>query len=53
LDHVKNKKIKEYIIDETVIKAGSETIWLWTIIEPKIKEILAVDITKKRNNSIN
>jgi putative transposase len=26
--HVKNKKIKEYIIDETVIKAGSETVLL-------------------------
>jgi transposase-like protein len=34
-----------------LIKAGSETIWLWTIIEPKNKEILAVDITKKRNIS--
>jgi putative transposase len=24
--HLKNKKIKEYIIDETVIKAGAESI---------------------------
>jgi len=24
----KEKKIQEYIIDETVIKAGSESIWL-------------------------
>ncbi len=24
----KNKKIQEYVIDETVIKAGSESIWL-------------------------
>ena len=45
-NNVKNKKIKEYIIDETVIKAGSETIWLWTIIEPKNKEILATGIQK-------
>ncbi len=26
--HIKNKKIQEYVIDETVIKAGSESIWL-------------------------
>ncbi len=26
--HRKNKKIQEYVIDETVIKAGSESIWL-------------------------
>ena len=50
--YLKKKKIKEYIIDETVIKAGSETIWLWAIIEPKNKEILAADISKKRNISI-
>ena len=43
------RKINEYIIDETAIKAGSELIWLWVIIEPKHKEILAVDISKKRN----
>ncbi len=47
--HLKNKKIKEYIIDETAIKAGSELLWLWIIIEPKHKEILAVDISKERN----
>ena len=29
------KKIREYIIDETAIKAGSsELIWLWIVIEP-------------------
>jgi len=26
--HLKNKKIKEYIIDETIIKLGAESIWL-------------------------
>ena len=51
LENIKNKKIKEYIIDETVIKAGSKLIWLWTIIEPKNKEILATNISKKRNIS--
>ncbi|HEY6537173.1 MAG TPA: hypothetical protein VIY08_15470 [Candidatus Nitrosocosmicus sp.] len=47
--YLRKRKIKEYIIDETAIKAGSELIWLWVIIEPKHKEILAVDISKKRN----
>jgi putative transposase len=52
--HLKKKKIKEYSCiqkDETAIKAGSsELIWLWwVIIEPKHKEILAMDISKERN----
>ena len=51
-NHIKNRKIREYIIDETVIKAGSETIWLWAIIEPKNKEILSFYISKERNMSI-
>jgi putative transposase len=30
--YFKNKKIQEYIIDETAIKAGSsELIWLWIV----------------------
>ncbi len=45
----KKKDIDEYIIDETAIKAGSELIWLWVVIEPNDKEILSVDITKERN----
>src|SRR6185437_10371926 len=47
--HLRKRKVKEYIIDETAIKVGSNLIWLWIIIEPKHKEILAVDISKKRN----
>jgi putative transposase len=31
------------------IKAGSELIWLWVVIEPKDKEILAINISKERN----
>ncbi len=37
----KKRKISEYIIDETLIKVGSEFIWLWVAIEPKNKAILA------------
>ena len=43
--YLKKKKIQEYIIDETVIKTGSKLIWLWVIIEPKNKEILAANIS--------
>ena len=39
----------EFIVDETLIKVGSEYIWLWITIEPKNKEILALTISKERN----
>lgn len=45
----KRKKIDEYIIDETLIKVGSEYIWLWVAIEPENREILALTISKERN----
>ena len=48
----KNKKILEYSCiqkDETAIKAGSELIWLWVVIEPIDKEILSFQISKERN----
>ncbi len=48
---LKNNKIRVYI-DETAIKDGSKLSWLWVVIESKNKEILAKDISKKRNISI-
>ena len=48
----KNKKIFEYSCiqkDETAIKAGSELIWLWIVIEPSDKQILSFHISKERN----
>ncbi len=45
----KRKKIEEFVVDETVIKIGSELIWLWVAIEPKDKEILSINISKERN----
>lgn len=45
----KRKKISELIVDETVIKVGSELIWLWVAIEPKNREILALNMSKERN----
>ena len=43
------REIKEYIIDETAIKAGSELLWLWVVVEPNDKEILSFHISKERN----
>ena len=45
----KTKKIIEYIVDETLIKVGSEYIWLWVAIEPENGQILALTISKERN----
>ncbi len=46
----KKKKILEYVIDETLIKVGSELIWLdWVDIEPWNKRILGFDKSKERN----
>ena len=36
------KEISEYIVDETVIKAGSENIWLWVSTEPENGQFLAL-----------
>ena len=45
----RKKKIEEFIIDETLIKIGSELIWLWVAIELGSKEILGISISKERN----
>src|SRR6185295_8637351 len=37
----KRNKISEYIVDETLLKVGSELIWLWVAIEPVNGQILA------------
>ncbi|MGI0000553.1 MAG: DDE-type integrase/transposase/recombinase [Nitrososphaeraceae archaeon] len=43
------KKINKYIIDETLIKVGSELIWFWIAIESENRQILAVSVSKERN----
>ena len=45
----KRKHILEYVIDETVIKVGSNFIWLWIAIEPIHKEMLGISISVERN----
>ena len=46
------KEVSEYIVDETVIKAGSENIWLWGATEPENGQFLALflpKVSKERN----
>ncbi len=45
----KRKKISEYMVDETLLKIGSEYLWLWVAVEPKNRQILALSISKERN----
>ena len=46
----RKNKISEYIVDETILKVGSEFIWLWWVaIEPENRLIIAQNITKERN----
>jgi putative transposase len=49
LIHTKQRRLSEFIIDETLIKVGSEFIWLWVAIEPENRQILALSISKERN----
>jgi putative transposase len=37
------------MVDETLLKAGSEYVWLWVAIDPKSRQILALSISKERN----
>jgi putative transposase len=46
---LKRKRIYQFIVDETIIRVGSELIWLWVAIEPENKQILALNISKERN----
>ena len=45
----KKRRIEEFINDETLIKVGSEYIWLWVAIEFESKEIIGITISKERN----
>src|SRR6478735_12487688 len=48
----KKLKVLEYVIDETVIKIGSELIWLWVAIENTKKRILRMSISKERKKHV-
>jgi putative transposase len=45
----KQRRLREFIIDETLIKVGADLIWLWVAIEPENRQILAVSVSKERN----
>ncbi|MGD9674713.1 MAG: DDE-type integrase/transposase/recombinase [Candidatus Nitrosocosmicus sp.] len=45
----KRKRISEFIVDETLLKVGSEYVWLWVAIEPETKQILSLALSKERN----
>ncbi|MFZ0329538.1 MAG: DDE-type integrase/transposase/recombinase [Nitrososphaeraceae archaeon] len=45
----KRCKLSKYIIDETLIKVGSDYVWLWVAIEPTNKTILGIRISIERN----
>jgi transposase-like protein len=45
----KSKVSSEFIIDETLIKAGNEYVWLWIAVEPTDKIILGIRICIERN----
>ena len=44
----KSKVSSEFIIDETLIKAGNEYVWLWIAVEPTDKIILGIRISIER-----
>jgi transposase-like protein len=43
------RSISEFIVDETLIKAGSDYVRLWVAIEPKNKMILGIRISLERS----
>jgi len=45
----KGKRISEHIVDETLLKVGSEYVWLWVTLEPESRQILSLSISKERN----
>ena len=38
----KRKKVQEFIVDETLLKVGSQYVWVWVAIEPLAKVILGI-----------
>ncbi len=45
----RRKKIFEFIVDETLIKVGLDYVFLWIVIEPNDREILALTVYEERN----
>ena len=47
--HLQEVEALEFIVYETLLKVGSDYIWLWIAIEFENRQILAVSISKERN----
>jgi putative transposase len=46
----KRRTIEGFIVDETLLKVGPESIWLWiATVEPESHQILAQTIIHERN----
>jgi putative transposase len=41
----KRRKVQEFIVDETLLKVGSQYVWVWVAIEPLAKVILGIRIS--------
>ena len=48
----KKKLVEGFVVDETLLKIGSEMVWLWVAIEPASNEILSTSISKERNTFV-
>ncbi|HZA71201.1 MAG TPA: DDE-type integrase/transposase/recombinase, partial [Nitrososphaeraceae archaeon] len=46
------RTVSEFIIDETLIKAGSDYVWLWVAIKARDKVILDIRISIERSRLI-
>ena len=44
----KRRKVQEFIVDETLLKVGSQYAWVWVAIEPLAKVILGIRISFER-----
>ena len=42
------RKASEFIIDETLLKAGENYVWLWIAIEPIDKIVLGIYFYRKK-----
>ena len=49
LQRKRRRKVQEFIVDETLLKVGSQYVWVWVVaIEPLAKVILGIRISFER-----
>ena len=47
----RKRDVSGYVVDETLVKTGSELVWIWVAIEPKSRLILALSISKEKEHA--